>query len=82
MITSRLHCQISFPVALVSATESSRDSCPGHRTLRGGGTYAECQAPNNSLEPTRERRAKMEAGLANGATTRTRGGLADEGTND
>jgi len=35
--------------------------------------------PNNSLEPTRKRRAKMEAGLADVATTRSRGAVADEG---
>jgi len=35
--------------------------------------------PNNSLEPTRERRAKVEAGLADVATTLSRGGIADEG---
>ena len=35
--------------------------------------------PNNSLEPTRDRRAKMEAGLADVAATHYRGGFADEG---
>ena len=35
--------------------------------------------PNNSLEPTRERRAKMDAGLADVARTRIRGAIADEG---
>ena len=34
--------------------------------------------PNNSLEPTRKRRAKLEAGLADVATTRTRGAIAAE----
>jgi len=38
--------------------------------------------PNNSLEPTRDRRAKMEEGLADVATTRSGGRLAGEGAND
>jgi len=33
--------------------------------------------PNNSLQPTRARRAKLEAGLADVAATHSRGGLAD-----
>ena len=40
------------------------------------------ERPNNSLEPTRNRRAKVEAGLADVARTRTRETTADEGTND
>jgi len=34
---------------------------------------------NNSLEPTRDRRANVGAGLADVATTRSRRAAADEG---
>jgi len=40
---------------------------------------SELKPPNNSLEPTRDRRAKMEAGLTDVATTRSRRAAADEG---
>jgi len=36
-------------------------------------------ASNNSLQPTRDRRAEMEAGLADLATTRSQKAAADEG---
>ena len=42
----------------------------------------ETALPNNSLEPTRDRRAKMEAGLADVAMTRNRGAIAGERPSD
>ena len=57
----------------------------GDRTYTGSGPSEATggllkQGPaNNSLEPTRKRRAKMEEGLADVATTRSRGAIADEG---
>lgn len=38
--------------------------------------------PNNSLEPARDRRAEMGAGLADVAGIRTRGGVGGDGAND
>ncbi len=35
---------------------------------------------NNSLQPTRTRRAKVDSGLADVPATHSRGSLADEGT--
>ena len=49
--------------------------------LEGLGLTGKSQA-NNSLEPTRNRGAKMEAGLADVATTRSRVSIAGERPTD